>query len=703
MDHEATDSDFSRRSFLHSLAALTLTACGGRMFASQLEAMGGDVSGAFEHPGLMHTRSGFARMTQKHTASPWASSWNLLVGNPKVTLSYQSTPVSVIYRGNDVAQNFSRLVNECITMYGMALRWKITDDAAYAAKATSMLNGWTSSLTSIQGRDRALVSGPQGFEIANIAEMLRDYTGFTTDNLIGVKKILRSVFYPISHDLLSNHGNRSPLQINANWYLFNMSAIMAIGILCDDRSMFDEAVNYFKAGNGNGCVMRAAYYMHPGYLCQWQESGRDQVHTMDGIAAMAAVCEMAWNQGVDLYGFDNNRFLAGAEYSAKANLVATGTSYFTVPYVSYRNGVYTWDKFSPLKQGDATPCWALIYNHYVNRKGLAAPYSAKKALAIQPEGAWDYVSYGTLAYTLDPIPTSAAPTGLSGYLSAGAVVLSWWGGAYATDYTVKRSPVAGGPYIAVANGIKDLLAYVDRPASPGTWYYIATANSRHGESASSNEAAVLTGIHLHTHLKFENTSGKSSSDESGNSHSGRLKGGATWIAGKRGSALSLNGSDGYVALPNQLMDDLADFTISAWVFWNASRNSERVFDFGGGTDRYLMFTPCASSGVARFAMTITEASGERVINGNAALPTGTWVHVAVTLSGRVGSLYVNGVAVGSNSDMFLAPFRIWNSNQNWIGRSQYSGDPYFNGKIQDFRIYHGTLSADEIASLVKTP
>jgi len=704
LDHGLIDADLSRRGFLFGLGSLALMACTGRTFASQLGTISSNVPSAFAHPGLMHTQADFVRMAQKHIRSPWVGSWDLLVASPKATLSYSSAPVSTIYRGRDVTQNFSRLYNECAAMYGMALRWKITGDATYAAKATSMLNGWASTLTSIQGRDRALVSGPQGFELANIAEMLRDYSGFTDGNLASVKNMLRTIFYPISHDLLSNHGGRSPLQINANWYLFNMAAIMAIGILCDDRVLFDEAVGYFKTGNGNGCVMRAAYYMHPGYLCQWQESGRDQPHTMDGIAAMAVVCEMAWHQGVDLYGYDNNRFLAGTEYSAKANVIASGTTYYTVPYVPYQNGVYTWNTFSILKQGDATPCWALIYNHYVNRKGLAAPYSTKKALAIQPEGGdWDFIGYGTLAYTLDAIPTGAAPSGLSGYISAGAVVLSWWGGVYAIDYTVKRSAQAGGPYTTVASGITDLLTYTDTPPAPGTWYYIVTANTPHGESAPSNETAVLTGTHLHTHLPFNNTIGTSAADSSSNGHAGTLNGGATWVAGKQGNALSLNGSNGYVALPNQLMDDVADFTVSVWVFWNASRNSERVFDFGAGTDRYLMLTPCASSGVTCFSMTITGVSGERSINGNAALPIGTWVHVAVTLSGSVGTLYVNGLAVGSNTDMFLAPFRIWDSNQNWIGRSQYNSDPYFNGKIDDFRIYHGALSVDDVASLANAP
>ena len=42
-------------------------------------------------------------------------------------------------------------------------------------------------------------------------------------------------------------------------------------------------------------------------------------------------------------------------------------------------------------------------------------------------------------------------------------------------------------------------------------------------------------------------------------------------------------------------------------------------------------------------------STEQVIDGTAALPTGGWHHVAVTLSGSTGTLYVDGVQVGSNT------------------------------------------------------
>jgi hypothetical protein len=49
--------------------------------------------------------------------------------------------------------------------------------------------------------------------------------------------------------------------------------------------------------------------------------------------------------------------------------------------------------------------------------------------------------------------------------------------------------------------------------------------------------------------------------------------------------------------------------------------------------------------------------------------------------------------------MAFAPFRIGHTAQNWIGRSQYSADPYFSGSIDEFRIYYNALTADQITAL----
>ena len=62
---------------------------------------------------------------------------------------------------------------------------------------------------------------------------------------------------------------------------------------------------------------------------QCQESGRDQQHTQLGLGHLAEACEVAWNQGLDLYGESDNRLLKGFEYTARYNLDQD------VPFVPY--------------------------------------------------------------------------------------------------------------------------------------------------------------------------------------------------------------------------------------------------------------------------------------------------------------------------------------------------------------------------------
>jgi hypothetical protein len=172
------------------------------------------------------------------------------------------------------------------------------------------------------------------------------------------------------------------------------------------------------------------------------------------------------------------------------------------------------------------------------------------------------------------------------------------------------------------------------------------------------------------------------------------------VAGKLGNALSLCGNNEYVNVPAGVAQGLHDFTISAWVKPVQNTAWSRVFDFGNGTGDYMFLTLSAGGGPIRFAITTTGGgAGEQQINGTGTLPLNTWSHVAVTLSGGTGTLYVNGVAVGTNTGMTLNPSDLGTTTQNWIGRSQYPADPYLNGAVDDFQIYDSALSAAQVAAL----
>jgi hypothetical protein len=188
-------------------------------------------------------------------------------------------------------------------------------------------------------------------------------------------------------------------------------------------------------------------------------------------------------------------------------------------------------------------------------------------------------------------------------------------------------------------------------------------------------------------------------DASGNGRNATLNGGS-YVSGKINQAVSLNGSSNYVSLPTGIVSSLGDFSIATWVYLNSSSGWNRIFDFGTGTTVNMFLTPQnGSTNAVRFAITTNGNGSEQQITGSSALPTGVWTHVAVTKNGNTGTLYVNGSVVGTNGNLTLSPSSLGNTNQNWLGRSQYSADPYLNGLIDDFRIYNRALSASEVSSL----
>jgi alpha-L-arabinofuranosidase len=183
---------------------------------------------------------------------------------------------------------------------------------------------------------------------------------------------------------------------------------------------------------------------------------------------------------------------------------------------------------------------------------------------------------------------------------------------------------------------------------------------------------------------------------------------AEWVApadiprvpGKFGSALQLGGGSPaeYVALPASIVNGLTDFTVAGWVNPAAIATWARLFDFGTGETVYMFLTVSAGA-TPRFAITVSGNGNEQRLDAPAPLPVGEWTHLAVTLSGTTGTLYVNGAAVATNTAMTLNPSSLGATSQNCIGRSQFPPDPYLDGVVDEFQIYSRALSAAEVLSL----
>src|SRR5262245_12200650 len=196
---------------------------------------------------------------------------------------------------------------------------------------------------------------------------------------------------------------------------------------------------------------------------------------------------------------------------------------------------------------------------------------------------------------------------------------------------------------------------------------------------------------------FEEGTGTSASDSTGNSNTGTLAS-ATWApAGKFGKAVSFNGTSSRVNVADSAVLDLTvGLTLEAWV--NPASLTDWHSVIMKETATGLAYALYAHDG-ARPAAYIHVGSTDIDVTGATSLPLNTWSHLAATYDGSNFRLYVNGSQVGTRAvtgaiATSASPLRI-GGNQPW-GES-------FQGAIDEVRIYGRALTVAEIQADMTSP
>jgi uncharacterized protein len=208
------------------------------------------------------------------------------------------------------------------------------------------------------------------------------------------------------------------------------------------------------------------------------------------------------------------------------------------------------------------------------------------------------------------------------------------------------------------------------------------------------------------HYTFDDISSFTAKDSSGNGKDGTLTGSSLPTSGEGhlDAAIRLAAAQKqFVQLPGDIMEKLAAMSVASWVKLQAGTPWDRLFDFNAGEASWFF---CSLTGWN----STTSAPGTRVaIRGGGKLdpelmleapfPIGSWHHVAVVLAPPVLRYYLDGKLQGELGSMTLHPSDVGKTHQNWIGRSVYAPDPYLDGWVDDFRVYSGALSQEEITDL----
>lgn len=176
-------------------------------------------------------------------------------------------------------------------------------------------------------------------------------------------------------------------------------------------------------------------------------------------------------------------------------------------------------------------------------------------------------------------------------------------------------------------------------------------------------------------------------------------------------AATFTGGGEYVDLPNGLISGRDAVTVEVWLTWDVPNSGEayrwqRIFDFGsnsalegeqGAQDTHLFLSPRSGGPAGALHLAYRgDLTGSVTLNAQSPLTPGIVEHVAAVVDGTAGrmQLYLDGGVVATRDWGF--ELSLIDDENNWLGRSQVLGDPAFQGRIFELRIYDGALSAESL-------
>jgi len=217
---------------------------------------------------------------------------------------------------------------------------------------------------------------------------------------------------------------------------------------------------------------------------------------------------------------------------------------------------------------------------------------------------------------------------------------------------------------------------------------------------------------LVAYYKFDSGAGDVAYDSSGNGNDGKIVG-ATWTTGKIGNALSFNGKNNYVVIPDSPSLRVQSFTLEAWIYMTERPNQHgtehsaiinKLHYLGGRSKGYKLQFEHPTSTNDHLTVSLGDGVAQRFLvnyNSKDNLTLYQWHHVAATYDGSVAKLYIDGELVSTSS---LEKYTIAHDDTPLVIGSEYfaSSIVQFKGIIDEVRVYNRALSKGEINASMNT-
>ena len=182
------------------------------------------------------------------------------------------------------------------------------------------------------------------------------------------------------------------------------------------------------------------------------------------------------------------------------------------------------------------------------------------------------------------------------------------------------------------------------------------------------------------------------------------------------NVLNLGDSIGYFDMGpevGKLMYNLSDYTLGAYFridesYNNMKPNGNFLWNFSNSRDIYTNATGYVIASLRNQAATISYSNWtteQTVLLGDSAL-RGAWHHFAYTQKGNIGTIYIDGNSLASDTvttlpSMALPKSGLLGTLYNWIGRSCYADNVYLRKtQVYDFRLYKTALTDEQVMSSV---